>query len=134
MGLEFYCQNTIVFKPHLMQETDTLSTLLNRIYLSNLSSLINRQDRRSIRKWCEKSNLNVYKDFSGEFVYEAEFEFIYNKPLIENLKKKYGENWLEYYNTYTKGELHLMIDTKEKKMAPKYKPKGKISQKFCAGL
>lgn len=111
-----------------------MPTLLNRIYLSNLSSLINRRDKRSIRKWCEKSQLKVYKDCSGEFVLETEFEFIYNKPLIDNLKKKYRENWLEYFNTYTKGELHLMLDTTEKKITPNYKPKGNISQKFCAGL
>ena len=111
-----------------------MSTLLNRIYLSNLSSLINRRDKRSIRKWCEKSQLKVYKDCSGEFVLETEFEFIYNKPLIDNLKKKYGNNWLEYFNTYTKGELHLLINANEKKVAPNYKPKGNISQKFCAGL
>lgn len=111
-----------------------MSTLLNRIYLSNISSLINRRDKRSIRKWCEKSQLKVYKDCSGEFVLEAEFEFIYNKPLIDNLKKKYEGNWLDYFNTYKKGELHLMIDTNEKKLTPKYKPKGNISQKFCAGL
>lgn len=111
-----------------------MPTLLNRIYLSNLSSLINRRDKRSIRKWCEKSQLKVYKDCSGEFVLEAEFEYIYNKPLIDDLKKKYGEDWVEYYNRYTTGELHLIIDTTEKKMTPKYKPKGNISQKFWVGL
>lgn len=125
-------------KPHLIKsktkKQKLLPTLLNRIYLSNLSSLINRRDKRSIRKWCEKSHLKVYKDCSGEFVLETEFEFIYNKPLIDNLKKKYGENWLEYFNTYTKGELYLMLDKTEKKIAPNYVPKGNISQKFCAGL
>ena len=77
------------------------------MYLNELSSLINRKDKRSVRSWCLKNHLLVYKDSSGEYVIKEEFELAYNMPLILNLKAKYGESWVDYYScmrmvSYTK--------------------------------
>lgn len=110
------------------------STPINRIYLNQLSFLINRKDKRSVRMWCLKNYLQIYKDSSGEFVIENEFELAYNMPLINDLKLKYRENWVFYYEAYKKGKLYELLDLKEdSKQITGYKPKGKLSSKLFGG-
>ena len=112
------------------------STLKNRMYLSNLSNLINRKDKRSIRTWCIKSHLPIYRNSSGEFVNENEFELAYNMPLIKELKLKHGDSWIEYYEAYNKDELYKILDlntTNAIKEKTGYVPKGKLSAKLFGG-
>ena len=105
------------------------------MYLSDISSFINRKDKRTIRDWCSKNHLHVYKDSSGEFVMKGEFELIYNMPLIKNLKQKHGDNWIEYYEAYNKGELHklLNLNANAGKTQTGYIPKGNLSKKLFRG-
>lgn len=109
-----------------------LSTPINRMYLSDISSFINRKDKRSIRDWCGKNHLHIYKDSSGEFVMKAEFELAYNLPLIKHLKEKYGDVWMQYYEAYNKGELYKMLDLNiySSKTQTSYIPKGELSKKI----
>ena len=112
-----------------------LSTSKNRMYLNELSSLINRKDKRSVRSWCSKNHLLVFKDYSGEFVMKQEFELVYNMPLILNLKAKYGEFWIDYYKFYENDELYKMLDFTQAKKVEKtgYVPEGKLSKKLFGG-
>ncbi len=112
-----------------------LSTSKNRMYLNDISFFINKKDKRTIRDWCGKNYLNVYKDSSGEFVMKAEFELSYNMPLIKNLKQKHGDDWMEYYEAYISGELYKILDlnTNASKTQTRYVPKGNISTKLFGG-
>jgi hypothetical protein len=112
-----------------------LSTLKNRMYLSDISSFINKKDKRTIRDWCSKNHLHVYKDSTGEFVMKAEFELTYNMPLIKNLKQKYGDNWMEYYEAYISGELYKILDLNANagKTQTGYIPKGNLTTKLFGG-
>lgn len=110
-----------------------LSTPKNRIYLKELSSLINRKDKRSVRTWCSKNHLQIYKDSSGEFVIKEEFGLAYNMPLIMNLKAKYGESWVEYYKLYENGELYKILEISKSSNKRSYVPKGKLSTKLFGG-
>jgi hypothetical protein len=112
-----------------------LSVLKNRMYLNELSSLINRKDKRSVRSWCSKNHVRVFKDSSGEFVIKVEFELAYNLPLILNLKAEYGKFWKDYYKLYENGELYEILDSPQSKKVEKtgYVPKGKLSSKLFGG-
>jgi hypothetical protein len=112
-----------------------LSTPINRMYLSEISSFINRKDKRTIRDWCDKNHLHVYKDSSGEFVMKAEFELAYNMPLIKHLKQKYRDDWMQYYEAYNKGELYKILDlnANSSKTQTGYIPKGNLSKKLFDG-
>ena len=109
-----------------------LSTPNNRMYLNDISSYINRKDKRSIRDWCGKNHLHVYKDSTGEFIMNAEFELSYNMPLIKHLKQKHGDDWMQYYEAYNKGELHKILDltTNTSKTQTGYIPQGNLSKKL----
>ena len=112
-----------------------LSTPNNRIYLSDISSYINRKDKRTIRDWCIKNYLHVYKDSTGEFVMKAEFELTYNMPLIKHLKQKHSDDWIDYYEAYIKGDLYKILDlnANDNKTQTGYIPKGNLTTKIFGG-
>lgn len=103
----------------------------SRIYISNLKSLLNRKDLRSIRNWCKKNHLHTYKDTSGEFVYQTEFELAYHSPLIKALSLKHPTDWKEYYKLYKSGNAYEIIQFIGGTSPTKsYMPKGKITTKL----
>ena len=112
-----------------------LLTPINRMYLCDISPYINRTDKRTIRNWCGKNYLHVYKDSSGEFVMKADFELVYNMPLIKNLKQKHGDDWKEYFEAYNCGELYKILDfnANASKTQTGYVPKGNLSKKLFGG-
>ena len=112
-----------------------LSTPINRMYLSDISSYINRTDKRTIRNWCGKNYLHVYKDSTGEFVMKAEFELTYNMPLIKHLKQKHDDDWMDYFEAYIKGDLYKILDlnANANKTQTGYIPKGNLTTKLFGG-
>lgn len=109
-----------------------LFVLEMRRYLSELSPLINKKDIRSIRKWCINNRLSIYKDSSGEFVNEKEFELTYNLPIILKLKQQFGDCWQDYYSLYQNGKLQEALSLKSSlsKKKESYNPKGRLSSKI----
>ena len=87
---------------------------LTRIYIQDILKRINKQDKRSVITWCRKNNVEIYKDCSGKFVIEAEFNFAYNQPIIKRYKSKYGENWLHMYELSLENKLHIADSDKER--------------------
>jgi hypothetical protein len=102
---------------------------IDRIYLKSIGELIHRKDKRSIRRWCTKNHLQMFKDSSGEFVYSNDFDLAYDSPLILKLKAKYKDGWMDYYEAYNKDELlkMLAITTISTSSKSSYIPKGKIT-------
>lgn len=105
------------------------------MYLDKMSKLINKKDIRTAKKWCKKNHLKLYKDSSGEFAYQNDFDLAFDMPLINDLKLKYGNNWEEYYHAYNKNELHKILDSPQSTKVEKtgYAPKGKLSSKLFGG-
>jgi hypothetical protein len=107
---------------------------INRIYLSEVAKLINKRDNRTAKKWCEKNHLEIYKDSSGDFVFQNDFDLAFDMPLIKDLKLKYGNDWQNYYHAYNKDELYKMLDlNKVEKQKVGYVPRGKIALKLFGG-
>lgn len=105
---------------------------IDRIYLLEIAKLINRKDARPAKTWCEKNNVKVYKDSTGEFVYRSEFELANDMQLIINLKLVYGKDWEQYYEAHLKGTLYMLLEFSSDKSNRNivYTPKGKISKKL----
>lgn len=103
-----------------------------RISIKKIGELIDRTDKRTIRKWCKKNHLIIFKDSSGEFVYKNDFDIAYDNPLILKLKEKYQSSWYDYYQAYNKDELLKMLDfgTDAKNVKSDYVPKGKFAARI----
>ena len=104
---------------------------LSRIYFKEILQRINKKDKRSVSSWCRKNKVEVYNDCSGKFVIEAEFNFAYNKPIINRYKSKYGENWLQMYELCQENKLYLANENNERiSTQRRYKSKSKESNNF----
>lgn len=105
------------------------------MYLDKMSKLINKKDKRTAKKWCKENHLKLYKDSSGEFAYQNDFDLAFDMPLINDLKLKHGDNWKDYYHAYNKDELYKMLDLSNSinKKEIGYVPKGKLSSKLFGG-
>lgn len=80
----------------------------NRIYLQDVLLKINKKDIRSVIKWCEDNDVNVFSDSSGRFIIVSEFEFAYDRPIIDLYKKRFGGSWLNVYSLAKENNLHLL--------------------------
>ena len=104
---------------------------LDRIYLHDVLSKINKKDIRSAIKWCDDNFVNVFSDTSGKFIIKSEFEMAYNRPIIELYKKRYGDQWLKVYNLSKENNLHLLESSdNSSNKTNNYKPLSREAQDF----
>jgi hypothetical protein len=104
---------------------------LDRIYLPDVLFMINKKDHRTAIRWCEENDVNVFSDVSGKFVIRSEFEFAYNRPIIELYKNRYGDQWLEVYNLSKENNLHLLESSDNSaKSRITYQPTSQEAQNF----
>jgi hypothetical protein len=107
--------------------------VLERKYLKEITGLLNRKDVRSVRKWCNKNQISIHKDISGEFVYESDFELAYNLPMINQLKSTYGDDWQSVYEAHQNNSLYTMLDDAKASQSA-YKPMGKVTSNLITKL
>ncbi len=104
---------------------------LNRIYLHDVLEKINKQDIRTVLKWCEENDVTVFSDTSGKFIIQSEFDLAYNKPIRKVYQKKFGDKWLEVYNLAKENKLHILESSDDSPKSNKsYKPKSREAQDF----
>lgn len=106
-----------------------------RIYLREIAQQLNKKDNRTVKRWCKENSLKTYKDSSGEFAYQYDFDLVFDMPLINHLKLKHGNKWEDYYHAYNRNELYKMLDFSNStdKENKGYIPKGKLSSKLFGG-
>jgi len=104
---------------------------LDRIYLNDVLLKIDKTDIRTAIKWCEDNDVNVFSDKSGKFIIQSEFDFAYNRPIIELYKKRYGDQWLKVYNLSKENKLHLLeTSDNSSRSNNSYKPLSREAQDF----
>lgn len=100
--------------------------------------MINKVDLRSAVSWCEMNELEIFKDSSGKYVIEGEFNFAYNRKVIERYKSKYGNNWEMMLDLCSDNKLHTstIVDSGNQiggssiSCKNRYKPQGNVSKNF----
>ena len=103
----------------------------DRIYLHDVLLKINKKDIRTAIKWCEDNDVTVFSDKSGKFIIQSEFDFAYNRPIIELYKKRYGDQWLKVYNLSKENNLHLLESSDNSSRSNNsYKPLSREAQDF----
>lgn len=79
--------------------------IMKVIHIEELFELLGYRDIESIRKWCVNNDVLITKTGKVEFVYETEFQLVYEKPFIDKLKRKFGAEWEQVYNLYKEGNI-----------------------------
>ena len=66
--------------------------MLTRIYISEIQTDLEYNDRRSVIKWCRNMGVKIFTDkgCKRQYAINDEYESIKNYQMIEYLKQKYG--------------------------------------------
>lgn len=75
-------------------------------------------DIRSVRAWCDKNDVLIIKQAKNEFVIESEFILAYERPCINNLKKKFGDDWEQVYKLYKEGNIPALYTLSQSTTTP----------------
>jgi len=68
----------------------------DRLFINEVADLL-RKKERAAKSWCLKNRVEIFKDGTRPFVVKAMFDTAYDKPLINSLTKKHGDNWEQHY-------------------------------------
>ena len=86
---------------------------MEKLYLSKIRKEnwlnTNRTDR--IREWLDEHNIKIYYDGNKSYVNGMEFQFVYESPMIIELKRKY-ENWNQVYLLQTNNDIEGFVKYK----------------------
>ena len=107
---------------------------MRRIGLSELFAYLGYTDIRTVRKWCNNNNVAIIRQGKSEFVYEANFRQVFDRPLINKLREQHGDNWQEVYQLYLDGNIPALtaINSRSKYQDKSYKPDNEIVSKYLS--
>ena len=98
--------------------------------MNELITMINKKDIRSGITWCNTNNVDIYKDRTGKFIIESEFNLAYDLPVIKRYKEKYGDNWEEMFELAKTNTLYKSLSETSSTSRKSYKPKSKSGTDF----
>lgn len=86
--------------------------LMGLIELINIKYILNYEDIRSVKNWCKKHNVFIFKIGNKSYVNKFEFILSFYKKFINHLKANH-KNWKALFIGFVKGNLNEIIDSIE---------------------
>ena len=117
--------------------------VLERIYLAEAKILLSVSSNDSVVKWCNDNDVKVYSERNRRFMCRIDFMTALERPFIQSLKMKYGDEWKEAYQameTNDPVEVFEFQDHKnERKTAAlyrlkRYKPVSDLAKSFIRNI
>ena len=105
---------------------------MEKLSLNEILDDLGYIDIRSARNWCKKNNVLVIRQGKNEFVIEANFKEVFEKPFIDKLIRKFGKNWESVYQLYANRNIPELnaINEMPSVTYKAYKPKNEIVSKY----
>lgn len=63
-------------------------------------------------RWCIDKNIGIMTLGKKKVVSEFEFRLSFEKPLIDILKREWGDNWFAYYEVYKNEDVKMYYELK----------------------
>ena len=106
--------------------------MLSKISIEDIQKEIKAKDKRTARKWCTENGVLLVIQCNEEYAPLSGFEEAFERPLIEKLKKRYGDSWKQVYELYREENivaLHL-IQTADTTLPKYYQAESEIEKKY----
>jgi hypothetical protein len=116
---------------------------LERIYTTEAKMLLSLKSTKALQTWCKVNDVTVYCEHIRKFMCRIEFITALERPFIQSLKNKHGENWKEVYQameTNDPAELYDFHEVRyERKTSPlyklkRYKPISNFARTFISNI
>ena len=105
---------------------------MGKLNLKDLMQELNYKDLRAVRNWCKKNGILIIIAGKAEYVIEANYKQVIEKPFIEKLKSEFGAEWESVYQLYSSGNIAALSTLQELPDSnfKTYKPKDPIAKKY----
>jgi len=78
---------------------------INYLEMKEVAEKLKMKSVDTAARWCLSKNISILTLGNKRVVSEFDFRLAYEKPLIETLKQKYGEDWAAYYELYMNNDI-----------------------------
>jgi len=87
------------------------------IYIQAAMRFMGQKHYRTFRNWCKGTGLEIFKNIGSRRKYVIRSQFIHARfgELIQTLKNRHGENWLEVFKLHLDGNVSEIIRIEEEK-------------------
>lgn len=89
--------------------------MIERIYMKEMSIALGGSKTRTIKKWCSKNNVKLFKEGKQLFAIKIEFEAVHAKTALSYLTEKFGKDKLpEVVQAYMNVHSELLSNAERK--------------------
>jgi hypothetical protein len=78
------------------------SNSLQTLTISEVSVILKFKNDLTTRKWLKDNGIQIHRLAKKSFVYQIEFDLVWDKPYVLNLKRKHPQNWKDLYSCVVK--------------------------------
>ena len=80
--------------------------------MKEVAEKLKMKSTEAAARWCIDKNIGIMTLGKKKVVSEFEFMLSFEKPLIDILKLKWGDNWFPYYEVYKNEDVKMYYDLK----------------------
>ena len=89
----------------------TISKSQPRLTLRQVAKELKYKDDLATRRWLKKNGIQIHRLAKENFVYQIEFDLVFDRPYVNSLRNQYPQKWKEIYRLACKDDIlfELMV-------------------------
>ena len=89
----------------------TISKSQPRLTLRQVAKELNYKDELATRRWLKKNGIQIHRLAKENFVYQIEFDLVFERLYVNGLRIKHPQKWKEIYRLACKDDIlfELMV-------------------------
>ena len=113
-----------------MEEVEfTISKSQPRLTLRQVAAELNYKDELATRRWLKKNGIQKHRLAKENFVYQIEFDLVFDRPYVTSLRIKHPQKWKEMYRVVCKDKSLYELMVMEMGESAQFTPMTKVSLK-----
>ena len=80
----------------------TISKSQSTLTLTQVSSILKYKKDSCTRKWLKKNGIQHHRIGKDNFVYQIEFDLVFERPYVTSLRIKHPQKWKDMYRVVCK--------------------------------
>lgn len=105
----------------------TISKSQPRLTLRQVAKELNYKDELATRRWLKKNGIQIHRLAKENFVYQIEFDLVFDRPYVNSLRNQYPQKWKEIYRLACKDDILFELIVMEMEDSTPRIPMTKVS-------
>ena len=105
----------------------TISKSQPRLTLRQVAKELNYKDELATRRWLKKNGIQIHRLAKENFVYQIEFDLVFERLYVNGLRIKHPQKWKEIYRLACKDDILFELMVMEMEESTPRIPMTKVS-------